>query len=82
MINEKVPSPLSVTVAFTPEIAVKASANPVRVLLPSVIEIDCEVCAESAVKAVPSIFQEPKSMLIVPLLTAAVLLEKPENSSV
>ena len=76
------PSPLSVTVAFTPDIAVNASANPTKVLFESEIDMDCVLWAVSDVNVVPSLLQEPKSILIEPLLIAAALLENPENSSV
>ena len=81
-IKEKVPSPLSVTVALTPSIAVRASAKPTSVLLESEIDNDCDVCVASAVNVPPSLLQEPKSIFIVPLFIAAALLENPENSRV
>ena len=79
-ISENVPSPLSVTVALTPLRLLRAAAKSDRLLLASVIWIDKALLSGFWVKVLP--LHAPKSILIVPLLIAAVLLANPENSSV
>ena len=80
IINENVPSPLSVTVALTPDKALSSVASPDKVLLESFIVIDWALLSLFVVNVLPD--QDPKSILIDPLLIVADLLEKPENSIV
>ena len=79
-IRENVPSPLSVTVAFTPSTAERDSANPLRVLLALETVTVWEVLVEFKMKE--SFDQLPKSIAMLPKLIASVLLEKPLNSNV
>ena len=80
IINENVPSPLSVTVALTPDKALSSVASPDNVLLESFIVIDWALLSLFVVNVLPD--QDPKSILIDPLFIVAALLEKPENSIV